>query len=362
MTVKGRLLDRLTSRAWIQASTLMRPFGRGWWVDAVIVLGLGAALFGLLQVAREWTGIQRPAIEIDLSPWALPGYTFFSLCTWAGCLRHLPSLHARLRLLGRPRSGDAERLLVPLLDILQSIPVLGFMPGLVLALVALFPRSNLGLELAAVIMIFTGQAWNMTFSFYHSLQSVPPDIKEASCVYRFTWWRALQWMELPYATIGPRVEQHDEHGGRLVLPDDQRGLPPGRPRLPPARHRLVHERRRRTRASRCAMTLAVLAMVFMIVALDQLLWRPVVVWAAALPASRKSSAPGRSRSLVPRPDAPFGARPPDPPLAPPTSARHSDPTRRRRTPSGSARPPDGRAASAMLPRSSRSAALGLLSR
>ena len=61
-----RLLDRLTSRAWTQANALVRPFTRGWWVDGVIVLALGAALFGLLQVAREWTGMQRPAVEIDL--------------------------------------------------------------------------------------------------------------------------------------------------------------------------------------------------------------------------------------------------------------------------------------------------------
>ena len=60
---------------------------------------------------------------------------------------------------------------MPLLDILQSIPVLGFLPGLVLAHVALFPRTNTGLELASIIMIFTGQVWNMTFGFYSSLKS-----------------------------------------------------------------------------------------------------------------------------------------------------------------------------------------------
>src|SRR5207249_8728793 len=67
-----------------------------------------------------------------------------------------------------------------LLDILQSIPVLSFLPGLVLALVAVFPTTNAGLELAAVLMIFTGQAWNMTFSFYHSLRSIPQPLQEAA--------------------------------------------------------------------------------------------------------------------------------------------------------------------------------------
>ncbi len=201
MRFKTRLLDRLTSRAWIQANALLRPFGRGWWVDAFIILGLGAALFGLLQVAREWTGIQRPAIEIDLSPWALPAYTFFSMVR--GLVAYVISLAFTLvYAYWAAHDRRAERLLVPLLDILQSVPVLGFMPGLVLAMVALFPRTNVGLELAAVIMIFTGQAWNMTFSLYHSLKSVPQDIKEASVVYRFTWWERFKWMELPYGTTG----------------------------------------------------------------------------------------------------------------------------------------------------------------
>ena len=187
VSTTSRLADRLTSRAWAQANALMRPFRRGLWVDALIILGIGAALFGLLRVAREWTGIQRPTIEIDLSLAALPAYTFFSMVR--GLVAYVLSLAFTLvYAYWAAHDWRAERLLVPLLDILQSIPVLGFMPGLVLALVALFPRTNLGLELAAVIMIFTGQAWNMTFSLYHSLKSVPQDLKEASRVYHFSWW------------------------------------------------------------------------------------------------------------------------------------------------------------------------------
>ena len=85
---------------------------------------------------------------------------------------------------------------------MQSLPVLAFMPGLVLGLVSIFPSSNIGLELAAVVMIFTGQAWNMTFSFYHSLRSVPPAYGEVASVYRFDGWQRFRWLELPFATIG----------------------------------------------------------------------------------------------------------------------------------------------------------------
>src|SRR5207248_2824927 len=106
----------------------------------------------------------------DLSPWALPQYTFFSLSR--GLIAYVLSL---LFTLGygywAAKDPIAERVLVPLLDILQSIPVLGFLPGVTLAMVAAFPSSNIGLELASIIMIFTGQAWNMTFSFYHSVRS-----------------------------------------------------------------------------------------------------------------------------------------------------------------------------------------------
>jgi NitT/TauT family transport system permease protein len=275
--VATRLVDRLTSRGWLQANSLMRPFRRSWWVDGVIVLGLAAALFGLLQMAREWTGIQRPSIEIDLSPWALPAYTFFSMVR--GLVAYVISLvFTLLYAYWAAHDRRAERILVPLLDVLQSIPVLGFMPGLVLALVALFPRTNVGLELAAIIMIFTGQAWNMTFSLYHSLKSVPQDIKEASVVYRFTWWERFKWMELPYGTTGLVWNSMMSMAGGwfFLMINEAFRLGDHDFRLPGLGSYMsvaVHE------GKPVAMASAVAAMMLMIVALDQLLWSPVVVWA-----------------------------------------------------------------------------------
>ena len=139
----------------------------------------------------------------------------------------------------------AEKVLIPLLDILQSIPVLGFMPGLVLALVAIFPNNNVGLELACVIMIFTGQVWNMTFSFYQSLRSIPQYLLEAASVYRFNWFAEGRQAGDPLFRHRPHLEQHDEHGRRLVFPDGHRGLPTGRQGLPPARVGFLHERGQR---------------------------------------------------------------------------------------------------------------------
>ena len=174
----------------------------------------------------------------------------------------------------------AERLLVPLLDILQSIPVLGFMPGLVLALVALFPHSNVGLELAAVVMIFTGQAWNMTFSFYHSLQSVPPGSSaRRRRVYRFNWWQRFKWVELPFATIGLVWNSMMSMAGGwfFLMINEAFRLGDHDFRLPGlGSYMSVAVARRRTPRP---WSWPSLAMMVMIVALDQLLWRPVVVWA-----------------------------------------------------------------------------------
>ncbi len=246
-------------------------------VDLAIVVALAGLLFGVLQLGREWSGASRPAIVIDLSPWALPRYTFYSLSR--GLLAYVLSLAFTLTY-GYWAAKDriAERVLVPLLDILQSIPVLGFMPGLILALVALFPHNNIGLELAAVIMIFTGQAWNMTFSYYHSLRSVPDDLREVGAVYRFSWWQRLKWLELPYATLGLVWNSMLSMAGGwfFLMINEAFRLGDRDFRLPGiGSYMSVAVDQGRTDA----MLYAIGAMTLMIVAVDQVLWRPVVVWA-----------------------------------------------------------------------------------
>src|SRR5205085_2591390 len=172
----------------------------------------------------------------------------------------------------------AEKVLVPLLDILQSIPVLSFLPGIVLSLVTLFPTTNVGLELATVLMIFTGQAWNMTFSFYHSLRSIPPDLREMAAIYRYSWWQRFRWLELPYSTFGlVWNSMMSMAGGWFFLMFAEAFQLGGRDyRLPGLG---AYMSVAVDRDDYPAMVRAVLAMVLMIVALDQLLWRPVVVWA-----------------------------------------------------------------------------------
>jgi NitT/TauT family transport system permease protein len=264
-------------KIWGEATAFFDRARRFGWGDLIVVVVLGGLLFGLVDLAEEAAGPHHPSVEIDLSPLALPEYTFFSLCR--GLLAYGLSLGFTL-VYGYWAAKDhrAERVLLPLLDILQSIPVLGFLPGLLLALKAAFPASNIGLELAAVVMIFTGQAWNMTFSFYHSLRTVPQDQQEVATVYRFSWWQRLKWVELPFATMGLVWNSMMSMAGGwffLMISESFRlgDLDFRLPGIGSYMSVAVEQ------GEVPAILWAILAMVLMIVALDQLLWRPVVVWA-----------------------------------------------------------------------------------
>jgi NitT/TauT family transport system permease protein len=271
------MINRFFDTVWGQANALFYPFRRRRVVDLFVLLMGCALLYGLVQLGRQWTGAHRPMVEISLSVWSLPKYTFFSMMR--GLAAYALSLAFTLvYAFWAAKDHRAEKLLVPILDILQSIPVLGFMPGLVLALVALFPGSNLGLELAAVLMIFTGQAWNMTFSLYHSLKSVPGEMQEAATVYGFNWWQRFKWVELPYGTTGLVWNSMMSMAGGwfFLMITEAFKLGDKDFRLPGlGSYMSVAVERGNT----FAMIAAVVAMIAMIVFLDQVLWRPVVVWA-----------------------------------------------------------------------------------
>src|SRR2546430_432506 len=183
-------------RSWGEA-LLHLPRRRLHWIDLLLLVGVAGLALGALDVVHEVRQPPRSHVEIDLdSPFALLRYTLYSLSR--GLIAYVLSLAFTLTVgYWAAKDAAAERVLVPLLDVLQSIPVLSFLPGLVLALIAIFPH-NIGLEFAAILMIFTGQVWNMTFSYMHSLKSVPPDMREVAAIFRFNWWQKLRWLELPY--------------------------------------------------------------------------------------------------------------------------------------------------------------------
>lgn len=171
------------------------------WQDGLIILSIVALVFAIINTAAKFTGNYNPNLNIDLSPASLPGYTARTLLRML--VAYLFSLgfslgYAYLAFYNKV----AERILLPLLDILQSIPVLSFLPGVVLALIALFPGQQIGVELASIILIFTGMAWNMTFSFYQSLTGVPKELREVARIYRLSWWQNFWTVDLPAGVIG----------------------------------------------------------------------------------------------------------------------------------------------------------------
>src|ERR1700731_1692112 len=168
----------------------------------VIMFAAGIALFyGVITVGRGGLGPFTPSVEISHSQLALPAYAGYSLLRIA--IAYFLSLMFTL-VYGYVAAYNprAERFMIPLLDVLQSIPVLSFLPGVMLAMVALFPGRQLGVELGAILLIFTGQVWNMAFSFYASLKGIPNDMREAAAIYRFSWWQRFTQMELRFSAIG----------------------------------------------------------------------------------------------------------------------------------------------------------------
>jgi NitT/TauT family transport system permease protein len=247
-----------------------------WWVDPVIVVVIVAAVYGLVTAASHWTAPLTPTATIDLSPRALPGYAFLSTLRMA--LAYLLSLvftliYARI---AAARRG-AERVMVPLLDILQSIPILSFLPGVELALIALFPNSFIGLELAAVILIFTSQAWNMTFSFYHSLLVIPKELREAATVYHLNVWRRFTRLEVPFATI-PLIwnSMMSWAGGWFFLMAAEQFTLGNRHVPLPGLGSYLQAAANAGNVG--ALLLGLATLIVVIVLLDQFLWRPLIAW------------------------------------------------------------------------------------
>ena len=242
----------------------------------IFILGTGL-VYGVVELARYWSGPLTPQVEIDLSARALPLYALYSVLRIS--IAYFLSLAFTL-VYGYIAAYNrrAERLMIPLLDVLQSIPVLSFLPGVMLAMVALFPSRQLGVELGSILLIFTGQVWNMAFSFYSSLKSIPQEMREAARLYRFSWWQRFTQMELPYSVIGlVWNSMMSVAGGWFFLMACEMFVLGKRDfRLPGLGSYL------QTAAGAGdtrAIVYGLVTMISVIVVADLLVWRPVVAWA-----------------------------------------------------------------------------------
>jgi NitT/TauT family transport system permease protein len=215
--------------------------------------------------------------RISLSPAALPLYALRTT------LRMLAALAASLLFTltyatVAAKSRRAEAVLIPLLDALQSVPILGYLSFTVVFFLSLFPGRMLGAELAAIFAVFTSQAWNMAFSFYQSLRTLPTELNEAARSFRFSAWQRFWRLEVPFAVPGLvwNMMMSMSGGWFFVVAAEAISVGSVQVTLPGVGSYVALAIQQRDLG---AVGWAILAMTLTILAYDQLLFRPLVVWA-----------------------------------------------------------------------------------
>jgi NitT/TauT family transport system permease protein len=243
--------------------------------DFVILLLLAVLVYlGVRLAFNTPTKVQGPDISLDAS--VLPFYALLSLGRMlaAYVLSMTFSLIYGYTAARRPGAG---RWLMPILDVLQSVPILSFLPVVLLSLTAILPQ-RLAVELAAIVLIFTSQAWNLTYSFYQSLTTLPTELREAAAVFRLSPWLRFREMELPFAALGLIWNSVMSWAGGwfflmaaeiFTLGDKDFRLPGLGAYLQTAANQ----------GNTQALVLGITTLVLLIVLLDQLVWRPLLAWA-----------------------------------------------------------------------------------
>jgi NitT/TauT family transport system permease protein len=246
------------------------------WVDALMLALLTATIYGVFRAAMTWRAPLGQGTRVVLDLWHLPLYAALSTLRM-GIAYILSLLFSLAYAKTAAGSRSAERFMLPLLDILQSIPILSFMPGVTLALAALFPGRAVGLELAAILLIFTSQAWNLAFGFHQSLLTIPRELGEAARVYQLGMWRRFTRLELPFGAISLIANSMMSWAGGwffLIAAEsfkvgDKNFELPG----------LGSYLKEATDAGNTgALVLGLITLIVIIVALDLVLWRPLVAW------------------------------------------------------------------------------------
>ncbi len=249
-------------------------------IDLAAILCVFGALAGLGHVARgTLVPIASPdATAITLDPSYLPYYAARTT------LRMFAALAASLLFTfivatAAAKSRRAAMVIIPALDVLQSVPILGFLSFTVVFFMNLFPGHVLGLELAAIFAIFTGQAWNMAFSLYQSLTTIPADLDEAARSFRLTGWQRFWRLEVPFAVPGLvwNTMLSMSGGWFFVVASEAISVGDTTWKLPGIGSYVAQALEQRDLS---AVFYAILAMLVVILAYDQLLFRPLVAWSA----------------------------------------------------------------------------------
>ncbi len=259
------------SRQFRIAKPLWRPIT---WGDGVVFVGLALLLYLGIRI-----GLGAPAVvtgpEIELAPRVLPYYVGLSLGRMVAAYILSIIFSMGFGYLAA-RSRSAEKFLIPLLDVLQSVPILSFLPVALLSLSAILPIPW-AVELSSIILIFTSQAWNIGFAWYQSLTTIPRNLRQASTIFRFNGWLRFKTLELPFAAISLIWNSMASWAGGWfflmaaeIFSVGQRNF-----RLP-GLGAYLQEAANRGSFEGIAWGLG--ALILTIVTLDQLVWRPLLAW------------------------------------------------------------------------------------
>ncbi len=244
------------------------------WGDALVVLLMAVVLYGGARLAFN----SPPLIagpKISLEPSALPWYTLLSVLRMLAA--YILSLLFTLTY-GRAAAYNrrAETILMPLLDVLQSVPILSFLPIVLLGLSAILPQ-RIAVELAAIVLIFTSQAWNMAFGWYQSLATIPKELHEASAIFRLNTWLRFKRLELPFAMIGLIWNSvMSWAGGWFFLMAAEIFTVGSKDFRLPGLGAYLQEAT--NQGDYRAIAFGLISLILVIVALDQFIWRPLLAW------------------------------------------------------------------------------------
>lgn len=262
---------RQPSRLFRIAQPLLRPLT---WGDGVVFIGLGLLIYLGIRV-----GLGAPAVvkgpEIELAPKVLPYYVGLSLGRMLAAYI-LSILFSMVFGYLAARNRTAESILIPLLDVLQSVPILSFLPVTLLSFSAILPMPW-AVELSSIILIFTSQAWNIAFAWYQSLTTIPRNLRQASTIFRFNGWLRFKTLELPFAAINLIWNSMASWaGGWFFLMAAEIFSVGDRNFRLPGLGAYLQEAANRGSFEGIAWGLG--ALIITIVTLDQLVWRPLLAW------------------------------------------------------------------------------------
>ena len=248
-------------------------------MDVVVAVGIVALLWGTLRLGLALKAPTTAVGEsVSTATRNLPYYAARSLLRMYIALG-LSIVFTLTYGTAAARSRRLRIVLIPLLDILQSVPVLGFLTITVTFFVGLFPGSTLGLECAAIFAIFTSQAWNMTFSFYHSLVTQPSELDEATRMFRLTKWERFWQLDVPSSMIGLVWNGMMSFGGGwfFLAASEAITLAGGTSKALPGIGSYVAVATANKDVP--AILAAIVVMVLMVIGVNVLFWRPLVAWA-----------------------------------------------------------------------------------